>query len=559
MIYRPVRERSPQRLAGLFDFSLGTTGYEDVSLLSLSTGDYTCLAPLMENLMARGRKAMVALSLPSVRAGSLSPELMQLIRSVRKTGFTIAPEAGSQRLRDVINKNITYEDVADTISDAFDLGWQVIKLYFMIGLPTETKQDHTALVEMVKSLKAIKGPKNRRGKLNVSITTFIPKPHTPFQWARQNCLDESKAAIGYIKDGLRTGGVQIKWQDTGMSLLEGVMARGDRRLATVIEKAWQLGCLFDGWNDAFDFQRWQAAFQACGVDMAFFTTRQRSQDEPLPWDHMDSGVRKSFLQQQWQAALDREKVAACHNCGVCDFKQIQPVVFNQCPAQPIQEDSGNKGEDPVNNFTWRDVVYSKLGKGRFFGHLEQAHIFARALRRARIEVAFSKGFHPMPRISFADPLPLGMESEGEHMRLLVLDSISCRHVQDELNRHLPDGLQVISCTPVKSRKMEAPSCDRYVIQTEAGGLDPRTVDAFLTATHWPYTSAKKGARQGKVHDLKQIVQDLILNPDGSLSMTLRRMNNRIVRPGEVMQSIFNLLAEDLQTSRVRKVNEIEAG
>ena len=270
MIYRPVRERSPQGLIRLSRSALRNTGYEDLSLLSLSTGDYTCLAALMENLMVHGEKERIAVSLPSIRAGTLTPGLMALIKKVRKTGFTIAPEAGSQRLRNVINKNITYDDVATTVRDAFAFGWQVIKLYFMIGLPTETPADIEAIVDMVKLLKTIKGPKGRRGQINVSITTFIPKPHTPFQWAAQISMEASKAGIEAIKSQLRLPGIQVKWQNPAMSMLEGVLARGDRRLGAVIESAWKRGALFDGWNDQFDFSLWQAAFEECSLEMGFF-------------------------------------------------------------------------------------------------------------------------------------------------------------------------------------------------------------------------------------------------------------------------------------------------
>jgi radical SAM family uncharacterized protein len=230
MIYRPVRERSPQRLVELARKSLAVTGYEDLSLLSLSTGDYTCLAPLMQSLMNYCGRERVALSLPSFRAGTLTPQLMQLIRQVRKTGFTIAPEAGSQRLRDVINKNITAEDILETVRDAFNLGWRVIKLYFMIGLPTETEADIAAIVELVRELQQLKDLR-RRNTLNVSVTTFIPKPHTPFQWAAQSDPAASQAKIDDLKMRLDRPGMRVKWQNPHMSLLEGVMARGDRRLS----------------------------------------------------------------------------------------------------------------------------------------------------------------------------------------------------------------------------------------------------------------------------------------------------------------------------------------
>ncbi|MEJ2038577.1 MAG: TIGR03960 family B12-binding radical SAM protein [Desulfosarcinaceae bacterium] len=565
MIYRPVRERSPEKLARLFDLALNATGFEDVSLLSLSTGDYTCLAPLIEDLMERSRKAMVALSLPSVRAGSLTPRLMKLIRSVRKTGFTIAPEAGSQRLRDVINKNISFEDVATTIENAFDLGWQVIKLYFMVGLPTENEQDLDALVAMVKELKKIKKPKSRKGQLNVSVTTFIPKPHTPFQWARQLTMDESRAAIDKIRDGLRTGGIQVKWQDKGMSLLEGVMARGDRRLCRVLETAWKSGCVFDGWGDLFDMDRWQQAFEHCGVDMDFYTTRERRLDELLPWDHMDAGVRKAFLKEQWQAATTLEKTedcryGACHNCGVCDFKEVRPVVFQTCAAEDIQAESDHKEGEQEEIYSWREVIYSKMGQARFFGHLEQARLFARALKRAHIDLAYSHGFHPMPRISFDSPLPLGMESESERMRLLVLNSICCEEIHQRMNEQLPQGLRVESCAPVEGRKMKVPGKDRYRIRpaeeafdTEAVGKFTEAVGKFTEAAQWPHLVEKRKNPKEQQVDLKRIVETIAVGTDGTLDLELRRLNSRIVRPSEVLAGIFGMNSQQVRKCRVCKL------
>ena len=274
MIYRPVRERSPENLLSLSASSIAATGYEDISLLSLSTGDYGCIIPLMERLMTRFESDNVAVSLPSLRAGTLTPELMKLIKKVRKTGFTIAPEAGSQRLRDVINKNISEKEIIDTVKDAFNLGWQVIKLYFMIGLPTETEDDLEALVDLVKKLRKIKGPHGRRGKINVSVATFIPKSHTPFQWAGQISLAESRSKINRLHDQLRLPGIQFKWQNPEVSQLEGLWARGDRRLSRLLITAYKKGCRFDGWSDKFHYRLWQEAVAEDEPRSGFFFGRQ---------------------------------------------------------------------------------------------------------------------------------------------------------------------------------------------------------------------------------------------------------------------------------------------
>ncbi|UCH22157.1 MAG: TIGR03960 family B12-binding radical SAM protein, partial [Deltaproteobacteria bacterium] len=221
IIYRPVRERSMEKLIDLTTKSLEATGYEDMSLLSLSTGDYACIVPLLECLMTKCQASQIAISLPSLRAGTLTTELMHLIKRVRKTGFTIAPEAGSQRLRDVINKNVTDKDIRDTVTNAFDLSWRLIKLYFMIGLPTETEDDLHAMVNLVKDLRKLSSSQGFKGKINVSLATFIPKPHTPFQWIAQNSLAESFEKLEWIKKNLNLPGVHLKWQNPQVSILEG--------------------------------------------------------------------------------------------------------------------------------------------------------------------------------------------------------------------------------------------------------------------------------------------------------------------------------------------------
>jgi len=556
MIYRPVRERSAETLLHLCRSSLASTGYEDLSLLSLSTGDYTCLSSLMENLMTRCREDRIAVSLPSIRAGTLTPRLMQMIRDVRKTGFTIAPEAGSQRLRDVINKNISYEDIAATIEDAFALGWQVIKLYFMIGLPTETPQDIDAIVEMVSRLSRIKGPARRKGRLNISVTSFIPKPHTPFQWAAQITRAESEQILDHLKSRLPKGTGQLKWQHPAMSVLEGVMARGDRRLAAVIMEAWRFGCLFDGWTDQFRFELWEKAFAATGVSSDFFTHRERHLDELLPWQHMASGVSDRFLKEQWQSARSGERLSdcrheGCHQCGVCDFIAIEPKLFHNCPNPP--QDIEKPTEPESNAKLQMELVYCKLGPGRFLGHLETANIFARALRRAGIKVRYSRGFHPMPRISFDDPLPLGMESQAERMRIILKNDIEGDILISRLNAHLPEGLSIISCRRMgKGPSAQAAYSDTYQIFFPAGLLDEKKVDEFLAADRWSHVKKRSKGAPRRL-DLKAAVKTIRFIAPLVLEMVLERNDRYVVRPADVLRGVFGIAPIQLARFRVLKM------
>lgn len=561
MIYRPVRERSAVTILELVRQALDNTGYEDLSLLSLSTSDYCGLTLLMENLMQLCRENRVAVSLPSLRAGSLTPQLMKLIRSIRKTGFTIAPEAGSQRLRDVINKNITFDDVAATVRDAFDLGWRVIKLYFMIGLPTETQADLEAMVDMVRRLKAVRGSKNRKGQINVSITTFVPKAHTPFQWEPQISREESDQKLEYLKKALDMPGVRVKWQHPEMSMLEGILARGDRRLAGVIERAFQSGCRFDGWNDSFDFDLWQQALAQSGIDGGFYTMRSRSLDEVLPWEHMDTGVSQNFLREQWHASRQAELLSdcrhgSCHACGVCDFERLFPRIHTDdlAPARPDHAQTALEADQ----FLWLELTYTKLGPARLFSHLEISNIFSRALRRAKIAVQYSQGFHPLPRISFDDPLPLGMASQGERMRILASCRFSCQEVVEGLNAHLPEGVRVINGrAKPKEKKASSPVVHCFKINFGDIQVNRDLAGRFVNSRQWPYLRSRN-KRSEQTIDLKAMVKAIRWIGDGDLYLEILAQPGITVRPADFLLGVLGMHATELGGVLVTKLYDENA-
>ncbi|MEJ2639031.1 MAG: TIGR03960 family B12-binding radical SAM protein [Desulfosarcinaceae bacterium] len=563
MIYRPVRERHPATLLELTAKALSKTGYEDLSLLSLSTSDYACIAELMASLMARCTPEHVAVSLPSLRAGTLSPELMQLIKAVRKTGFTIAPEAGSDRLRQVINKNITEADIVDTVENAFSLGWRVIKLYFMIGLPTETREDLAALVTLVKRLRNLKERRNKGGKIHVSLTTFIPKPHTPFQWAAQIDQEAAKEKLHWIKERLHLPGVQVKWQDPAVSVLEGLLARGDRRLATLLVAAHELGCKFDGWSDRFSLPRWQKAFAVAGIDPAFYSQRRRQLDEPLPWDHIDTRIEKRFLKDQWDQSLNGEQIGdcrggECHQCGVCDFAKIAPDIVSHCdlPEDGVHKSAHIKGL-PSGITAWRRmrVCFAKTGMARFFGHLELVNIMIRALRRAGIPLKYSEGFHPMPKISFADPLPLGMESLEEFFFMTVADHVKPTDVTSCLNEQMPPGLEIRDCALAGPRNSQVrPVAERYRIRLTNPGISAQKVTAFNASPRLEIEKITKKGKRRRI-DLKEVVRRLELDESGDLSVTLIRSQGKVVRPADLLHRVFGLERADLASARILKQSQ----
>lgn len=327
-VYRPVRERKAQTLTELADKLLSCSGYDEISLSSLSTSDYRELKELTDNLLEMTEKKKIGLSLPSLRIDNFSLELMNKVQRVRKSGITFAPEAGTQRLRDVINKNITEENIMQSTARIFAGGWTNVKLYFMIGLPTETKEDVEAIAELAEKVlgQYFAIPKEERAKninITVSSSSFVPKPFTAFQWAAQDSREQIIEKQSTLKNAIKSKRIRYNWHDNKVSYLEGVFARGDRRLAPAVARAVELGCKFDGWNDFFRLDLWMQAFKDCGIDPDFYL-RERSYDETLPWDHISVGVTKKFFMRENEKAKKAETTPNCREkcagCGAASFK-----------------------------------------------------------------------------------------------------------------------------------------------------------------------------------------------------------------------------------------------
>ena len=554
MIYRPVRERSPEKLLLLADEALTATGYENISLLSLSTGDYGPLEGVMERLMRRCEPEKIAVSLPSLRVGGLTESLMAQIKRVRKTGFTIAPEAGSQRLRDVINKNVTEAELTETLRLAFGLGWRLVKLYFMIGLPTETEEDIKGIVRLVRRLQKNPSPGGGRRNITVSVSTFIPKAHTPFQWCRQVSLDESREKISMLRDALRGKGLRFKWQNPEMSLLEGLWARGDRRLSRLLLKAHALGCRFDGWSDHFDFERWLKAMDASGIDAGLFS-KAVDVDESLPWDHIDCGITKEFLKDECEKALKATgtldcRQGECQQCGVCDFDTIAPVTFE--PQKPVGSLKDNEGGSAQETFKKLKVSYEKRGPSRFFGHLEMVKILLRAFRRAQIPLRFSEGFHPAPKVSFNMALPVGMESSEEYFTVEVPLFVKPSSLLRRVNTQLPQGLRLTSCGGAFQKLAQSiPKQFQYTVTLNEALLSEKKRQEFMDRPKW---ILKRKSKKGRVRsiDLKELVTALHIVSPKTLRMTLDFSSGKQIRPTEAMENIFGLSQRQLKLASIVK-------
>ncbi len=558
IIYRPVRERSVAEIMELAEQGIGSSGFDELALLSLSTGDYSCLGPLMTRLMDRFAGEYVSVSMPSMRVGTLTPEIMDQIRRVRKTGFTVAPEAGTDRLREVINKGITEEDLLATCRDAVAMGWNLIKFYFMIGLPTETDEDVAAIAGLAQKARAMAGQgRGGRIRINVSVATFVPKPHTPFQWHRQLSLEESKERIRRLKKLLPRRGFRLKWHDPHQSVMEGVFSRGDRRLSALIETAWRAGVRLDGWSEHFRLENWQQAAARCGIDLDSYL-RGREPGEILPWSHLESGVDRDFLELEYRRALERSytpdcRVHGCQKCGLCDFTTIRPHLCRkgeQTPADPAP--APRPASAPEQGFPCR-IHYSRLGDSRFLGHLEMLQLVFRVLHRAGLPVLFSRGFNPSPRVSFSQALPVGVESLVE-----FFDVELARPLKDtaaamaELNRQLPATIRITGIGPVPPKSDSALCASYRITLTEPPPHDAgERAAAFLASASHHITRVRKG--RTRQLDLRPLVERLELQ-GRTILLDLRHQPGQAgTNPRQIMEEVLGLDTETVLLARVLKV------
>ncbi|WP_298704127.1 TIGR03960 family B12-binding radical SAM protein [uncultured Veillonella sp.] len=324
MLYRPVRERTPERLVQLAKEIIANTGYNEISLMSLSSADYSKLPELVDMLMEEFKDKQVRVSLPSLRIDAFSIDIAKKVQQVRKSGLTFAPEAGSQRMRDVINKGVSEEDLIAACTNAFKSGWNTVKLYFMMGLPTETDEDVAGIADLAYKVldlhREITGKRN--GKVTVSVSFFVPKSHSPYQWYGQQSVEEIHRKQQYLKTLINNRNISYHYHDGATGYMEAVFARGDRRLAKTLVEAWKLGCKFDGWTEFFSLDRWLEAFKNTGIDPDYYARRDRDFDEPLPWDHLDDTVSKKYLKMEWDRAVKAElthdcRRLPCNGCNVC--------------------------------------------------------------------------------------------------------------------------------------------------------------------------------------------------------------------------------------------------
>jgi radical SAM-linked protein len=536
----------------------------------------------MFDLMDRFESERVSISLSSMHASTITPELAQQVRRVRKSGFTIAPEAGTQRLRNVINKNLSEEQILEACRLAFEAGWDLIKLYFMLGLPTETDADVDGMVDLAHEILAIgrrgKG-RRRRAQVTLSASSFIPKPETPFQWMGMDRLDSLQRKQNRIADRVRRG-VRFKHHHGETSFLEGVFSRGDRALCDVLEQAWRGGARFDGWAEHFNPRVWQDAFRDAGIDPEPYAFRELDPAHRLPWQVIDSRVNRKWLALELKRALGEGTLSVCgptdcHGCAPFAKECVKGIVAETTgrwldtsrpllstptapgpgdppPVQRAPASPGDSAEAPQRpRYRYRGR-FTKLGRLRFLGHLDLMRLLLRGLRRAGLPLVYSAGFNPKPRVGFGPALAVGISSESEYLDFETHTRMSPSDLLERINRVLPAGVRFDAVREIRTDApalAEAVRAARYRVHT-GDGLDLGRILARFKS-RGP-VRLKRTKKDGSVRcfELAEEVLGLEQLDAESLSMTLAfRSGAASVRPEEVLNEIFDELPDGLRMIR----------
>ena len=490
MVCRPVREKSPETLDCIAKTMIQNSGYDEISLSSLSISDYTKISELTDRLLEWTDDAMVNLSLPSMRADSFTKELMEKISSVRSSTLTFAPEAGTPRMRDVINKNITEEEILRACRVAYEAGKNQIKLYFMDGLPGETYEDIEGIAALASHVvdEYYRTPgrnKARQPQVTLSVACFIPKPHTPFQWERQNTPEELAEKQAFLSSKITDRKVRYNYHDAKVSRIEAVFARGDRRLGRALEEAARRHVRFDAWEDCFDYDGWMDIFETVGIDPSFYANRTIPDDEILPWDMISCGVNKSFLLSERHKAQEAVATPACRDkCSGCGVnKLVDKQYCRWCPGHPESSDSAGKitsdrehvrknaepGKGNVKPARQIRIRFRKCGAMLYISHLDMAKTVMRSIVRSGLPVYYSEGFNPKPKLVFGTPLSVGCGGEAEVLDIRLMKAVSNGEILERLRAVMPNGVEVTQVYEQKGKLTEVKWAENVV---EWHGIDP---------------------------------------------------------------------------------------
>jgi radical SAM-linked protein len=573
IIYRPYRERSTARVKDLLRESLRCTGYDELSLASLSAGDYSDIQPLMQDLVSTYQGNRISISLPSLRIGTLTTEMIKAVAGVRKSGFTLAPEAGTERLRRVINKPVSDLDLLNTAKTIFSSGWSVLKLYFMIGLPTETVEDLDGIINLAQEILLVgKKTTKRNVQINITVSTFVPKPHTPFQWFGQATREEINKKQAYLEKSLRKKGIAFKPHDPKTSVIESAFARGDENIGIVIEEAVRRGCRFDGWAECFDFSKWEQAFSSCGMDPMALASRSYDPGDALPWDHIQSGITKKFLLCEYEQALAAEITencrVVCEHCGIgCrDGGTVgfgKSAVSEQALTPKTSNAIGTSGSiqskiaPPMKqDLTVRyRMKFTKMGRLRFLSHLDLMTLFQRAIARARVPIVFSQGFNPHPKISFGPALPVGVESSAEYLDMEISWYIEPQEIMKAFEHVLPEGIGILESRMISSKAPSlSGSIGKYVYEVNVpvsyGNNIEERIKTFLSQTSLIVV------KEGTQKELRPCIESISVRAEtipAIVEIVLIDRNQFKPRFQDVLTHLFALGTDQLNDFRVKRI------
>jgi radical SAM family uncharacterized protein/radical SAM-linked protein len=575
MVTRPVRERKLPLLQQLQAETMASTGYEEVALSSLSTCDYSQVKELVWQSVAEARKWDSAVSLPSLRLDSFSVDLSDMVQSIRKTGITFAPEAATDRMRAVINKWIPDEELLRTTGEVYARGWDLCKLYFMIGLPLETDEDVLAIARLAESVLKNGKSVNPRSKVNLGVSTFVPKPHTTFQWDRQVTVDETLHKQRLLRDNLKVAGLKFGKHDAQTSYLEGIFSRGDRRVGDLLEIAHRLGCRFDGWYEHLDYSRWEEAFRQWGLDPLDYL-RERPLEEPLPWDHIDVFVDKEYLKEDYQRSRDEVtlrdcRYRKCSHCGVIDEKRDLCVEMLKTSKAGLKIQSSWQPREvpawveptPVQRIRFR---FARTGVLRFLSNRELMNLFTRALRRSRLPVAYSQGFHPQPKMAFGSALPVGMESLGEYCDVQLRDRVLPADFAERLNDVLMSGLRVLGAedAPLYANSlMSVIQAERYELLVPAALVGQEELEArvagLLALSEIPVERRSKTKSGKRAVNVRPLIRSLEVGEAGregfaSVRVLFADLDGCKGKPLELVSLLLSDRAERASEVLVRKLD-----
>ena len=506
-------------------------GYDEISLSSLSISDYSKISELTDNLLSWTNEKMINLSLPSMRADSFTKELMDKIATVRQTTLTFAPEAGSPRLRDVINKNITEEEILRACSVAYSAGKNQIKLYFMDGLPYETYEDIEGISTLASHVvdEYYRTPdrhKGRQPQVTLSVACFIPKPFTPFQWEGQNTLEELRDKQDFLSSKIKDRKVRYNYHDAKVSRLEAVFARGDRRLSKALEEAIRRHVRFDSWEEQFDYDNWMDIFAAVGVDPSFYANRSIPDDEILPWDMLSCGVSKEFLLSERHKAQKAVATPSCkEKCSGCGVnKLVDKKYCRWCPGHPESSDSAGRITSdkvfPTREETMKNTVkparlirirFRKFGAMLYISHLDLAKTLMKSVVRSGLPVYYTEGYNPKPKLVFATPLSVGCGGEEEVLDIRLMNPVGNEEITEKLRAVMPNGIEITRVYEQKGKLNDIKWAECEIKFGKVGGmieLDENALSEITKMFDTPYTIMKRSKSGERECDISPLVKKI---------------------------------------------------